>query len=289
MAGSGNPARTGVREWSNGTGPPPQAPPDWAKRGSPSEMGETRKPTLIASVQRALRLMEAVASHPNGAPAKQLAREAKLPLATAYHLLRTLAHEGYATRLPDGFWVLGDRVETLHERSRTQQLLTRLRPTLVELRDELGVAAYFGMNVDDEIRLIDVADGPRAPRVDLRVGFEDAAHATAIGKCVLSQFDEERRRDYLSRHPLVDLTPHTITEPGRLLRSLASPTALQFDREEYALGTGCAAVSVTDATGSVVGALAISCRPGRLPRIERSAHRLRATAERIQRVLSLPG
>ncbi|MFA1548743.1 IclR family transcriptional regulator [Actinomadura chokoriensis] len=252
-------------------------------------MGETRKPTLIASVQRALRLMEAVASHPSGAPAKQLAREARLPLATAYHLLRTLAHEGYATRLPDGAWVLGERVEALHGQSRTQQLLVRLRPILVELRDALGAAAYFSMHVDDEIRLIDIADGPRAPRVDLWVGFEDAAHATAIGKCVLSQFDDERRREYLSRHPLVDLTPHTITEPRRLVRSLSSPTGLLFDREEYALGTGCAAVPVTDATGSVLGALAISCRPGRLPRIARSAHRLRATAERIQCMLTLSG
>ncbi|MFI0483940.1 IclR family transcriptional regulator [Actinomadura sp. 9N215] len=252
-------------------------------------MSETRKPTLIASVQRALHLMEAVASHPSGAPAKLLAREARLPLATTYHLLRTLAHEGYATRLSDGVWVLGDRVEALHGQSRTQQLLARVRPALLSLRDELGVAAYFSMHVDGEIRLIDVADGPRAPRVDLWVRFEDAAHATALGKGVLSQFDDARRRDYLSRHPLVDLTPHTITEPGRLLRSLDSSCGLLFDREEYALGTGCAAVPVTDATGAVMGALAISCRPGRLPRIEQSAHRMRASAERLQRALTFTG
>ncbi|MEV4671745.1 MULTISPECIES: IclR family transcriptional regulator [Actinomadura] len=252
-------------------------------------MSESRKPTLIASVQRALHLMEAVASHPGGAPAKQLAREARLPLATTYHLLRTLAHEGYATRLPDGVWVLGERVEALYEQGRSQRLPARLRPALVALRDELGAAAYFGMQVDDEIRLIDVADGPRAPRVDLSVGFEDAAHATAIGKCVLSQLDDERRRDYLSRHPLVDLTPHTITEQARLVHSLSTPTGLLFDREEYALGTGCAAVAVTDAAGAVTGALAISCRPAKLPRIERSAHRMRAAAERIQRTLTLSG
>ncbi|SNT08488.1 transcriptional regulator, IclR family [Actinomadura meyerae] len=259
------------------------------EKGAPRVMGESRKPTLIASVQRALHLMEAVASHPGGAPAKQLAREARLPLATTYHLLRTLAHEGYATRLPDGVWVLGERVGTLHGQSRAQQLLARLRPSLTALRDDLGAAAYFGMQVDDEIRLIDIADGPRTPRVDLSIGFEDAAHATAIGKCVLSQLSEERRRDYLSRHPLVDLTPHTITEPALLLRSLRTPGGLLLDREEYALGTGCAAVPVTDASGAVTGALAVSCRPARLGRIERSAHRLRAAAERIQRTLTLSG
>ncbi len=248
-------------------------------------MDEPRKPTLIASVQRALHLMEAVASHPNGAPAKQLAREAVLPLATTYHLLRTLAHEGYVSRLTNGVWVLGDRLEALYGQSRTQQLLARIRPTLIALRDELGVASYFGMHEDGEIRIIDIADGPRTPRVDLWVGFDDAAHATAIGKCVLAQLGEDDRRDYLARHPLVDLTPHTITEPRELVRRLSRD--LSLDREEYAIGTGCAAVPVTDVTGSVVGALAISCRVGKLPSIEASAHRMQATAARITRTLSL--
>ncbi|GAA2630054.1 IclR family transcriptional regulator C-terminal domain-containing protein [Actinomadura fulvescens] len=228
-----------------------------------------------------------MASHPNGAPAKQLAREAGLPLATTYHLLRTLAHEGYAMRLSDGVWVLGDRVQSLHGQSKTQQLLARVRPALAALRDELGVAAYFGLHENDEIRIVDIADGPRTPRVDLWVGFDDAAHATAIGKCMLGQLDDERRRDYLARHPLVDLTPHTITDRQQLLRTLAKSSGLSLDHEEYAIGTGCAAVPVTDATGSVVGALAISCRTSKLPKIEASVHRMQATAARIQRTLSL--
>lgn len=251
-------------------------------------MGDTRRPTLIASVQRALRLVEAVAAHPNGAPAKQLAREAGLPLATAYHLLRTLAHEGYASRMPDGVWVLGDRFEALRDQSKTQQALARIRPTLLALRDELGVASYFGVHDDDgEIRVVDIADGPRTPRVDLWVGFDEAAHATAIGKCVLGQLDDEARQDYLSRHPLVDLTPNTITEQRALIRSVASAQGLTLDHEEYAIGTDCAAVPVADATGMIVGALAVSCRAGRLPLIEASADRMRAAAARIMRTLSL--
>jgi DNA-binding IclR family transcriptional regulator len=248
-------------------------------------MDETRKPTLIASVRRALHLLEVVASHPNGAPAKQLAREARLPLATTYHLLRTLAHEGYLARLTDGVWVLGDRLESLYGQGRTQQLLAKIRPALMALRDELGVASYFGMWEDGEIRMVDIADGPRAPRVDLWVGFDDAAHATAIGKCVLAQLAEEHRRDYLSRHPLLDLTPNTITEPRELFRRLTR--RLSLDHEEYAIGTGCAAVPVTDATGTVVGALAVSCRAGKLPRIEAASDRMEATAERLTRALSV--
>ncbi|MGC5412293.1 helix-turn-helix domain-containing protein, partial [Streptomyces sp. DT225] len=72
----------------------------------------TPVPTLIGSVQRALRLLEAVGTNRDGAPATQLAREAGLPLPTAYHLLRTLTHEGYLRR-ENGVFQFGAAAERL--------------------------------------------------------------------------------------------------------------------------------------------------------------------------------
>lgn len=144
-------------------------------------------------------------------PAKKLARETGLPLATAYHLLRTLVHDGYVRKLDDGGFVLGDKLQTLHTTGRGQVLLSRIRPTLAALRDELATAAYLTFYEEGEIRVAEIVDGPQAPRVDLWVGFEDAGHATALGKSVLRELDDASRKDYLSRHALADLTPRTIT------------------------------------------------------------------------------
>ncbi|MER6788064.1 IclR family transcriptional regulator C-terminal domain-containing protein [Streptomyces sp. NPDC000658] len=244
-------------------------------------------PTLIASVQRAFRLLEAVSAHANGAPAKQLAREADLPLATAYHLLRTLVHDGYLHKLQDGGFVLGDRVQTLQTTGRAQALLSRVRPTLAALRDELATAAYLTFYEDGEIRVAEIVDGPRTPRVDLWVGFEDAGHATALGKSVLRELDDDARRDYLSRHHLADLTPRTITSAPELLRQLdASPVAPAVtDLEEYALGTVCVAVPVY--SGDILGSLGVSLPADRLPRLEQVRSRLLPTAGRVTRSLSL--
>ncbi|WP_069768033.1 IclR family transcriptional regulator [Streptomyces sp. LUP30] len=244
-------------------------------------------PTLIASVQRAFRLLEAVSAHDNGAPAKQLAREADLPLATAYHLLRTLVHDGYLRKLQDGGFILGDRVQTLHTASRGQALLSRVRPTLAALRDELATAAYLTFYEDGEIRVAEIVDGPRTPRVDLWVGFEDAGHATALGKSVLRELDDDARKDYLSRHHLADLTPRTITSAPELLRQLdASPAAPGVtDLEEYALGTVCVAVPVY--SGDTLGSLGVSLPVDRLPRLEEVRDRLLPTAGRVTRSLSL--
>ncbi|MEV5440523.1 IclR family transcriptional regulator [Streptomyces sp. NPDC052682] len=250
-------------------------------------MGAGDGPTLITSVQRALRLLEAVSGHDNGAPAKQLARETGLPLATAYHLLRTLVHDGYVRKLDDGGFVLGDKLQALHGAGRGQALLGRVRPTLAALRDDLGTAAYLTFYEDGEIRVAEIVDGPRAPRVDLWVGFADAGHATALGKSVLRELDEESRKDYLARHHLADLTPRTITSPGELLRHIdASPVAPAVtDLEEYALGTVCVAVPVR--SGDVLGSLGVSLPADRLSRLPEIRARLLPVASRVTRTLSL--
>lgn len=235
--------------------------------------------------------MEAVGAHEGGAPAKRLAREVGLPLATTYHLLRTLVHDGYVSRLADGGFVVGDRLHTLQASSRDQALLSRVRPTLAALRDQLSAAAYLTFYEEGEIRVAEIVDGPRAPRVDLWVGFEDAGHATALGKCVLRELDDDAREEYLSRHPLADLTPRTITRRAELLRRLddTSATPLVADREEYAVGTVCFAVPVY--SGDRLGSLGISLQAAQLSRLEDPLDVLQgaliSTASRVTRGLSL--
>ncbi|WP_405999605.1 IclR family transcriptional regulator [Streptomyces sp. NBC_00829] len=250
-------------------------------------MGAQEGPTLITSVQRAFRLMEAVGAHEAGAPAKQLAREAGLPLATTYHLLRTLVHDGYLRKLDDGGFVIGDKLHLLHAGSRPQAMLSRIRPSLVSLRDDISAAAYLTFYEDGEIRVAEIVDGPRAPRVDLWVGFEDAGHATALGKCVLRELDDDSRSEYLSRHRLADLTPRTITHRTELLRRLESSRATPgvMDLEEYALGTVCVAVPVY--SGQTLGSLGVSLRADQLDRLDEVLTRLLPTAGRVTRGLSL--
>lgn len=243
------------------------------------------EPTLITSVRRALRLMETVAGHDTGAPAKLIAREAGLPLATTYHLLRTLMHEGYLRKLDDGAFVLGDALGHLTVHGREQAQLSRIRPTLAALRDELSAAAYLSLFTEGEIKCVEIVDSPRVPRVDLWVGFHEAGHATALGKCVLRQLPRGDFSEYVSGHPLVDLTPRTVTRSDELIRRLSAPGLLTLDLEEYSLGTACAAVPVSD--GVHIGALAVSVPARRLGQITAAAGRLVATGQRVSRALSL--
>ncbi|MQA06168.1 MAG: helix-turn-helix domain-containing protein [Streptosporangiales bacterium] len=233
------------------------------------------RPTFIASVQRALHLIDAVGDSDRPVPAKMLARRTGQALPTTYHLLRTLVHEGYLRRINGAGYVLGDRVGALAA-SRAATRAARFRPILQSLHDELSAAAYLSILDDGEIKLVDVVDSPKAPRVDLWVGFHDAAHATALGKAVLASLDEDERRDYVSTHDLPDLTPRTMTSKQRLLRELDEPRTYALDQEEYALGTECVAAAVPST--SITAAIAVSVPAGQVQRVLERSDLLRRAA-----------
>ncbi|MFC9620518.1 IclR family transcriptional regulator [Streptomyces sp. NPDC056930] len=217
----------------------------------------TAVPTLIGSVQRALRLLEAVGAHRDGAPAKQLAREAGLPLPTAYHLLRTLTHEGYLRR-ENGVFLFGTAAERLVDEGSLQNRRSRMTESLSRWRDTIGVPVYCAVYREGEIELIAVADNPTTPAVDEWASFRETGHAHAIGQCLLSQLDEKAREDHLDRYPVRPLTRYSVRDRSAFLERLRSLERMEpvIERQEYALGTVCAAIPIT--AGFNAAAMAIS-------------------------------
>ncbi|WP_369145341.1 IclR family transcriptional regulator [Streptomyces sp. R44] len=241
---------------------------------------QTAAPTLIGSVQRALRLLEAVASHAEGAPAKQLARETGLPLPTTYHLLRTLTHEGYLLR-DKGVFVLGDAAVRLAGGGDVQNRRIKIEDSLAHWRDEIGVPIYFALYREGEIELVAVADTSNAPAVEEWADFRETAHAHAIGQCLLSQLDLKSRQDHLDRHPVEAITPYTVRNQRVFLERLGSLDRMEpvVERQEYALGTVCAAIPIT--AGSTAAAMAISLPLHQEERLLPAVERLRNEIGRL--------
>lgn len=229
------------------------------------------------SVQYALRVLEAIARHAGGVTDVQIARETGLPAAHLAPMLLMLRREGYVLQVADGAYAIGDSLVLLGSGAdRRQALSDKLQDTLDQLRDSVGAAVYISRYVDGEVRITQFADSPRTPKVHEWVDFRAAAHASAVGKCLLTQLDLDGRRDHLSRHKIARLTSKTIVNEKILFSKLdAQPaTVPMLDLQEYAVGTVCAAVPIT--AGNAVGCLALS-----MP-VEH-AHRLRAAAEALNR------
>jgi DNA-binding IclR family transcriptional regulator len=211
--------------------------------------------TLLGSVRRAIALVDIVANAQRPLPVKAIARASGLTLGTTYNIVRTLVHEGFLSHEPDGL-VLGPRFPGVQSREADGVYLARVRGALRSVSQELGMTACFSRWNDGEIEVVDFVEAVGSVPIDFRVGLHDSAHATALGKRILSDLETDDRLDYLSRHPLEKFTSNTIGDRAALLEQLDAPSPASIDVEEYAVGHACLAVPV-QAPG-VVGSLAVS-------------------------------
>ncbi|MCF0080379.1 IclR family transcriptional regulator [Streptomyces lomondensis] len=240
----------------------------------------------MGSVQRAMRLLETVAGHEYGAPAKQLARETGLALPTTYHLLRTLVHEGYLRR-EKGLFFLGESAERLSSSGARQKRRSTVVDALAHWRDVLGVPVYYAVYREGEIEVMCVSDTPGTPAVEEWADFRETGHAHAIGQCLLSQLDEEARRDHLDRYPVQPLTPYTVRDNHSLLRRLERLRRMEpvTERQEYALGAVCAAIPLT--LGTTAATVAISLPAHQEDRLLPAARQLQSEIGRLLGSLAL--
>lgn len=222
-----------------------------------------------------MRLLETVAGHEYGAPAKQLARETGLALPTTYHLLRTLVHEGYLRR-DKGLFFLGAAAERLSSSGARQKRRSTVVDALAHWRDVLGVPVYYAVYREGEIEVMCVSDSPGTPAVEEWADFRETGHAHAIGQCLLSQLDEDARRDHLDRYPVQPLTPYTVRDNHSLLRRLERIRRMEpvTERQEYALGTVCAAIPLT--LGTTAATMAISLPAHQADRLLPAVRQLQA-------------
>lgn len=205
---------------------------------------------LIQSVQRALRIMELVGKHRGGVSAPRLAFESGLNRATVYNLLRTLVHEGYLCRGENGRYTLG--LELSDRYSELTQAMAGPRTAgefMRRMSTETGYSTFVAKFVDGRPAITSVTEGNRSPHVeDLIVGFDDGAHATALGKALLSTLEPAEREMFLKRAGMRPFTGRTFTEPEALEHDLlvAGESGVYAEFGQFKDGVGCAAVVVRD-------------------------------------------
>ncbi|GAY08067.1 IclR family transcriptional regulator [Pseudonocardia sp. N23] len=239
-------------------------------------------PGLIASAQRALRVLEVVAAAGDGIAAKAVARRAGYTLGTTYHLLNTLVHEGYLVSLGHGRgfglgWKIGGLFSRLRE---TVDAGDEVRAALRELHRRTGAAVYFAVFRAGRA-VVAEAVGPAAVRTgEFDRGLHEASHATAFGKVMLAALRRDERRAHLAAAGLLS--------SDRLEQELAqvARTGLAHEVGEFRADLACVAAPVRGPDGRVVGAVALS-EPTPLFTIRRTdlQNAVRAGATRVSAVL----
>jgi DNA-binding IclR family transcriptional regulator len=217
---------------------------------------------LNQSVQKAMTLLRATATHPDGASVSALARAAGLPRATALRLIQTMEREGLLLRVPEADRVLlGPELIRLAREVDMGTVLRELAGArLGELSEALRETVTLSVAAPDRgLDVVHQVDGPHhlVPRSWLGKRFP--LHASSSGKVLLASYDRERLERFL-REPLPALTPSTITTPRALRRELKRVREQRYAATVDEIEPGLAGVSVGifGETGALLGVVNVS-------------------------------
>ncbi|HQV57676.1 MAG TPA: IclR family transcriptional regulator [Ilumatobacteraceae bacterium] len=209
----------------------------------------------VRSAERTLAVIDALAAHqPIGVGALALLLDDDK--SAVQRVLMTLADCGWIQ--PTGTptkWELSTHVLVLAEQTRGRHTLVRsVRPTMESLRDETGETIVLAVRDGKRIAIIDVVESTQLVRTAPHVGMIIPADTTAGGQAILAALPDTERRALLGG-PLDD----------RLTDELNQANRVGYTVNVRWSGSSSVGAAVVDATGSVLGSLAISAPAERLP------------------------
>ncbi|OPX06674.1 hypothetical protein B1964_28465 [Gordonia sp. i37] len=215
----------------------------------------------LNSVQKALALLNALASVGSKAGLTDLARRVGIPKSTAYRLLSVLTDAGIVERRGTDY-LLGLRLFELGaatSRPASLNLRERALPFLEDLYEQTHQTVNLGILEGDEVLYIEKIFGHRSPTTPSHVGGRLPASCVALGKAMLA-FSGPGIVRRLASQPLAAMTSRSTIQPGLLLNELkaARASGVAFDREGAELGLTCVAAPIFDVDKHVVAAVSVS-------------------------------
>lgn len=246
-------------------------------------------PTVL-TLDKSLRLLEAIVSNPDGIGTRALAKEFGINVATVHNIAMTFVHRGYLRQDErTRHFHAGLRLHLLGRAPASRMPLVIAARRVVqrlstELNESVMLVAFEGGH-----RFTNLAFTPsrQALRVQEPEDMGAYAHCTAAGKILLAYLEPARLDTFLVDHPLEKHTPATVTTRAALDRELEQTRVRGYaqTRDELCEGISAYAVPIRDPWGAVfaaIGASAPSVRMRTADTIKATLQGLRAAAAEIE-------
>jgi DNA-binding IclR family transcriptional regulator len=221
--------------------------------------------TRIQSVDRAIRLLKAIADSRVPLTLADAAGAAAVNPGTAWRLLATLEDHGLVARSGSGYAV-GYSVVRIAASADETALKTVTRPLLERLVDETQEAVSLSVPRHLTIVAIDHIAAPRVVSAGW-VGEQLPLHCTSNGKLLLASLPDDELSAFL-RRPLTALTPATITRARALRAELRKVRERGYgtEVEEFEVGLHAVSAAARDPRGRPIAILSVSGPAYRMPR-----------------------
>ena len=221
-----------------------------------------------------------------------IAKELGIPRTTVFRLAQTLEYLGLLERVDGGnSYRLGLGVLALgFEYLAALDIAEIAQPFLERLRDAVGLSVHLVLRDGHDVVVVFKAGGHSAFASSLSVGTRLPAHATVLGRALLSDLEEgEIRALYPDGAGLDAFSRQTPTDLDRLLAILTEDRKRGFAVSDGFFESGISAVAMPlrDATGKAVAAFNITVPAGGDRKLDSALiTQARETADAISRALN---
>lgn len=216
---------------------------------------------MVKSAERALDLLDFIAER--GQVRFQEVVDFGIPKSSAHGLLHTMVASGWLDFLEqDRRYTLGLHAWQIgHAYDGHRRLVDSASEAMDMMVSRTGETIQLARLEGIENVYIAIRESPHPMRMASSVGMRLHAHATGIGKALLSTLPDTEVEGRLSAVALPRLTENTVTDVGEILRIVDRVRHLGFavDDQEFIAGCRCVAVPlVSEAETGIAAALSVT-------------------------------
>ncbi len=245
------------------------------------------------SLERGFQILEFLDRSQSGRAVSEVARATGLHRATAHRLLEVLTSLGYTYKAEDRRYWIGYKIHAFGHRANVMSRMKHhTHPFLVKLAHEVNETANLALLEGIQAFIVDRVSTERAHRSDVQIGGYFDAHATSLGKVLLSMRSNQEVQACYKATRLNAYTGTTITDINGLLQELAEirKRGYAVNNEERSPGIRSVAAPLVNPHGRAMFAIAVTGPRARLndARIPRIGTRLQEVAAEIRDQLTKP-
>lgn len=224
---------------------------------------EQKKSVRTPAVDRALDVIELMASSKGDLPLSEIIKRVNIPRQSLIRILNTLCDRGIVDKTDQrGFYRLGMKLLYLGHRIQDKIVLRSVAlPFMHELAEKTTKTIELSTLDRDQLILIEQVEGSEGVRLYSRIGsVYPYFHALAVGKIYLAHMDPEKRQKVLDKIGLPAVTEHTITEMSKLEEELlrVQEDGYAFEDQELRKGVRRVVAPICDFRNDLAGCIGIA-------------------------------
>ena len=250
---------------------------------------------MVPALARGLQVLGCFSRTERELTGAELSRRLEVPRASVFRMLHTLEQMGFVERVPDSpAYKLSIGVLRLGFEFLASMELTELgRSIIQELRTQSGYSAHLVVRDGRDVVFVLKEAGVNALFHSIQVGARLPAHATVLGRQLLSDMDLAALRKLYPETPLPAYTPRTPTTLEQLHAQIDAERAAGYGISQggYETGITTIAAPVFNDQHRVVAAVSITVPSQQISddQVQSLAPQVRQAADQLtQRLSHLP-